>query len=100
MLLVPTSPLAAGLPVISAHLASLNEFSDYAALVDTPQDWLAALDAALAPAATNPQRVAARRSLAAAHAWTGTLDIVLAALAKLGETSPQHVFRTPRRSAA
>lgn len=64
--------LAAGLPIVSADIPSAREFSAYVHLVDSPQNFSRAVQAALAD--TTPERRQARRDAAAQHTWEARVE--------------------------
>ena len=59
--------LASGRPVVGSRIASLEEFAEVVHLAESPEEWVAALHLALAAAA--PERINARRAVAARHDW-------------------------------
>jgi glycosyltransferase involved in cell wall biosynthesis len=64
--------LAAGKPVVSTPLPAAESFAAVTALASTPDEWLAALDAAIAGRGVgNPE---ARREVARRHDWEGWVD--------------------------
>jgi glycosyltransferase involved in cell wall biosynthesis len=61
--------LATGQPVVGTRLPALEEFSHLVALATCPDEWSAALTAALEPAASCPEQREARRAEARLHDW-------------------------------
>jgi glycosyltransferase involved in cell wall biosynthesis len=59
--------LACGIPVVSTGLETVRPFSDQVALADTPDEWEAALAAAVS--GTGPGTAQGRREVARANSW-------------------------------
>jgi glycosyltransferase involved in cell wall biosynthesis len=64
--------LAAGLPVVATDLPALQRLSHVVALAGSPEQFLAAIDAALAEG--RQARRAERQAEAASHSWTSRFD--------------------------
>ena len=78
--------LAAGLPVVATPIRTLLDFPDVVSLAETSDDWSAALQAALAPAARSPGLVSVRQSVARAHDWSVLVHRLATTIAeRLGE---------------
>lgn len=61
--------LATGQPVVGSRIATLEEFADVIALAGTPEEWSAALTAALGPGACADHLRSARQAVARTHDW-------------------------------
>jgi len=61
--------LASGRPTIGTPLASLLEFADVVTLASTPEQWSAAILAALGPDANTPELRSRRQAVAQGHDW-------------------------------
>jgi glycosyltransferase involved in cell wall biosynthesis len=62
--------LAAGRPVVGTRLPALEEFAGLVAIPDSPEQWDAAILAALRPESDTPERRSARQAVARAYDWT------------------------------
>jgi glycosyltransferase involved in cell wall biosynthesis len=71
--------LAAGRPVVGAPIRTLRDFAHVLEIAETPTEWSAAIARSLAPAASTPERIAARRAAARPHDW----DRLVATIARL-----------------
>jgi UDP-galactopyranose mutase len=63
--------LAAGPPVIGTSIDTLKDFADVVTLATTPQEWSAAIDAALTAGSGAIAGRAARQAVAYSHDWDG-----------------------------
>lgn len=61
--------LASGRPIVAVPLPDLRSFEPLVALARGVEEWERAIEEMLAPAATAPSVVAARRAVAAQHSW-------------------------------
>jgi hypothetical protein len=61
--------LASGQPTVGVPIATLDSFSDVVSLVRGTEAWLEAIEDALEPAATAPDRRAMRQAVARQHDW-------------------------------
>lgn len=61
--------LAAGRPVVSTPIRSVQSFAHVVSLASNPQEWERELGKALTPAANAPAAIAARRRVAEEHDW-------------------------------
>lgn len=71
--------LAAGKPVVSARNPEIEAFAQWVRIVDTPAQWLEAIDAAVADNA--PEAIAARMAAVADQTWDRRVEAVLADVA-------------------
>ena len=79
--------LAAGKPVVSARNPEIEAFAQWVRIVDTPAQWLEAIDAAVTDNA--PEAVAARMAAVADQTWDRRVEAVLADVAaRLAPSSP------------
>ncbi len=75
--------LAGGRPVIGTPIRTVLDFGHVVTLARTPDEWVAALPAALAPAANAPPAVEARRAVARTHDWDRLAATVARSLCEL-----------------
>lgn len=76
--------LAAGKPVVSLDLPALDGFQHVARTADTPEAFIAQLEAGLAQ--DTPEAAAERRRVAAGHTWDRRVELIEAAVAeRLGQ---------------
>ena len=61
--------LAAGKPVVSTPIRTVRSFGAVVDLVETPEQWLRAIENNLEPGANTPAQTAARQAVARAHDW-------------------------------
>lgn len=61
--------LASGRPAVGTPIRSLQDFDQVIGLAEGPEEWSAAITAALEPEATAPEHVAERQDLARCHDW-------------------------------
>lgn len=61
--------LATGVPVVAAPIRSVLDFASVVQTAEGADDWEAAIDAALDPAARSEEPVARRREIARSHDW-------------------------------
>jgi glycosyltransferase involved in cell wall biosynthesis len=61
--------LASGRPVVSVPIRSVLDFAEVVTLATGADEWSRAIAAALEPAASCPERAAARQSVASAYDW-------------------------------
>jgi len=61
--------LASGRPAIGTRIRTLREFTDIVSLAYTPEEWAAAIAAALEPAANTQERRMARQEVARRYDW-------------------------------
>ena len=61
--------LATGRPTIGSHIRSLLDYTDVVSLVDTPEEWSAAISDALKPEANTEEKRAKRKEVAKRHDW-------------------------------
>jgi UDP-galactopyranose mutase len=88
--------LAGGVPVVSTAIRTVRDFGDVVELAQTTEEWSAALDRALQPAAREPARVEARRAVARAHDWNGITHQVARAIAdSVGGSTPERLEAIP-----
>jgi len=66
--------LASGSPVVGTRIRSLESFSQVVSLVETPEEWSAAIARELEPAAASAERRAIRQATAKEHDWTTLVD--------------------------
>jgi len=66
--------LAAGLPIASVDIPAAREFSPHLHLADSPRNFAQAVRAALAD--TTPERLQARRNIAAQHTWEARVELL------------------------
>jgi UDP-galactopyranose mutase len=93
--------LASGRPVVAAAIRSLLDFRGVIALASGVEGWSAALAAALAPAATAPDGVTARREIARAHDWSHVIDRIARTICEgLGPDFADRLERARARGAA
>jgi glycosyltransferase involved in cell wall biosynthesis len=77
--------LAAGVPVVGTPIRTLRDFGEVVSLASSPDEWSAAIEASLAPAARRLDAVAARRAVAARYDWGAlTQEIALLFGQRLG----------------
>lgn len=62
--------LAAGIPAIGVRMRTLQDFSEYVFLPDTPEGWTSAIHQALLPSSNSSSIRAKRQSIAKQHDWT------------------------------
>jgi glycosyltransferase involved in cell wall biosynthesis len=74
--------LATGRPTVGARIRSLEDCADVVALPGTPQEWSAAIQEALRPAASAAQRQEARREMARRHDWGRVVERIALAIAQ------------------
>lgn len=70
--------LASGRPAISSPIDAVVPHADFVTLADSPERWLEAVDASLAPQAQSAERAAARRAHAHEHDWDVLVDRIAA----------------------
>ena len=75
--------LSAGKPVVATRLSELAYYHEYVTLAAGPSEWLAALDAALAPAATQPVEIERRIAFARTNGWDERARVLRAAIDRL-----------------
>ena len=81
--------LAGGRPLVGAPIRSLEKFSELVAVPRTPEEWSAAIAAALSPEANTPERRAARQKTARTHDWDVLVERMAGTMAqRLGERLP------------
>jgi glycosyltransferase involved in cell wall biosynthesis len=81
--------LAGGRPTVGTRIRSLEAFAHVVGLCSSPAEWEAALQAALSPAASLPDRRAARQAAARAYDWNDLVARQAATLAdRLGIPVP------------
>ncbi len=61
--------LAAGKPVISSPIRSVEEFRDVVAIANSTDEWSNAIERAISPAENTPARCAERQKIACEHDW-------------------------------
>ena len=61
--------LATGRPVVGTPIRTLRDFDDVVRLATTPDEWEAAIEAALGAESNSAEQVARRQSVALAHDW-------------------------------
>jgi hypothetical protein len=77
--------LASGRPVVGTPIDALQPFVDVVQLARTPDEWSAALMAAMAGESSCPAAVSRRRQIAREHDWDRLVHrIALALAARLG----------------
>jgi len=92
--------LASGRPVVGAPLPAFEEFADVVELARTPEEWSMALERALAPAASSPERVEGRRDVARRCDWQQLVDRMAETICeRLGGAALER-FRAIQASAA
>lgn len=80
--------LAAGKPVVSARNPEIESFSQWVRIVDTPAQWLDAIDAAIGDNST--EAIASRMAAVADQTWDRRVEAVLADVAaRLASPSPR-----------
>lgn len=77
--------LASGQPVVGADIDVIRQFREVVAVADGIDEWLAALEQALAGGVGTPE---ARRRVAAANSWAGRLDQLEGWMAELFPAGP------------
>jgi len=65
--------LAAGLPVVSSPMPEVKLYSHLIEVVDTPDEFVRAVDAALA---SEPDAYASRNAAMALETWAGKVDLI------------------------
>lgn len=73
--------LAAGCPIVASPVPSLAGFGEVVEIAQSAPEWIEAIELALRPEATSPQRIAARRRVAAAHDWDSLVHRIARSLA-------------------
>ena len=87
--------LATGRPVISSSIHSVIGLENVVAIARTDEEWLAAIDRALAPATGAPQLVDERRAFARAHDWDVLVDRIAEQLRAAVDARVPGVGRAP-----
>jgi len=72
--------LAMGLPVVATRTAAMEAFSEYCALAQGPDEWLAALDQALSDRSESQDQK--RIDFAQSHSWENSASALLRAIEK------------------
>lgn len=73
--------LATGRPTVGARIRSLEDCSDVVSLPSTTEDWSAAIQQALSPAANTAERCDARKSVARSHDWNRVVERIARTIA-------------------
>jgi hypothetical protein len=83
--------LATGRPTIGSRIRSLQDYTEVVALVDTPEEWSAAISYALGPDANTEEKRAKRKQVAQRHDWNLVVQNIAETIAKrLGIASISH----------
>jgi len=84
--------LAAGLPVVGSPIRSLLDFGNVVSIVEGVEDWMSAIEGALAPAARSPDALAERRGVARTHDWNVLVAKIAGLIAeRLGPPWPERI---------
>jgi glycosyltransferase involved in cell wall biosynthesis len=88
--------LASGRPVVGSDIRSLRDFSAVVRIAHGLDDWCAAIESALSPAETSPERVEARRRVARPYDWGVLAQRIGGILCeRLGGDAPQRFAAAP-----